>query len=504
VSRRRVTLALATIFLVGLVVRLLALRFEPPHHPDEFFQYLEPAWRRLTGAGVETWEWRNGVRSWVLPGYHGAWMALLMRLGVRDGIKLATVLRCHWALLSLTLVWAGWRGGALLARRQSKESDGTGSPRQATDVQAPPAGWQGGLLGALFCAAFPLLVRFSVHTLSELASMLCLVWALVLSGELAENAGPGCRKKALWIGTLLGFGVWLRIQHAPVALLPVLWLLVARRSRLLAWVAVAALIPTLLFGVVDKLTWGGFFSSYIDYVRFNLLESGADIFGKKPPGWYAQQFFHRLPVGLPLLGVLCLFGLRASWPFVSAALALVVLLSTQAHKEERFAMLLWPLVLISAAGYAGAWLAARTSKTSKTSAFEATADAPPSRYRVWLARVAVGILATIILADGALHARGNDFPGLSRSRFEAQAWVGAQQDVTGLLYDEPLFTGGYLWFGRSFPQLLFKPGLLANPLVSHVMVPRDSSEMRTAQGSGFATVFSSGNIVVLRRKAGVR
>ena len=497
-TRRKVTLALAGIFLLGFALRIVALFYEPPHHPDEFFQYLEPAWRRLAGVGVETWEWRSGVRSWVLPGYHGAWMALLMSLGVRDGVKLVTFLRVHWMLLSLTLVWAGWRGGALLARQLSPANAGAMGADQDGDTSAPTPGWQGGLLAALLCAAFPLLVRFSIHTLSEPASILCLVWALVLSGELAEDATHGQRGKAAWVGVLLGLGVCLRIQHAPVAIMPVLWLLVARRFRLLALVSIVALVPTFLFGVVDWLTLDGFFSSYIAYVRFNLFENGAEMFGKMARGWYAGLFFHRLPIGLPVLACLCFLGIRAGWPFVAGALALAVVLSTQAHKEERFAMLFWPLMLIPAAGYAGAWLAARAPPRASTPMAAGT-PVPPPRRRAWLVPAGAAAFAVLILGDGALHARGNDFADLTPLRFEAQAWVGRQSDVTGLLFDEPLFVGGYLWLGRPFPQLLVKPALLHNPLFSHVLVPRDSDSMRDAQRAGFTTVFSTGNFVVLKR-----
>jgi hypothetical protein len=489
-TRRRLTLALAATFLLGFVLRLLALQFEPPHHPDEFFQYLEPAWRRLTGAGVQTWEWRAGVRSWVMPGYHGAWMALLMRLGVHDGVKLATILRGHWALLSLTLVWAGWRGGALLTRRLSA---GGAGPASAPD--APPAGWQGGLVAALLCTAFPLLVRFSIHTLSELPSILCLVWAVVLAGEIVEARGREERAKAAWMGVLLGLGICLRIQHAPVALVAVLWLLVARRFRPFAIVSAAALLPVALFGAVDWVTWGSPFSSFIAYVKFNLLEGGATSFGAFPWSWYWQQFIHRSPIGLFVLLGLGVLGLRASWPFLGAALGLVAILSTQAHKEERFAMLFWPLVLIAAAGYAGAWVAARTSAS--------VARKPaPVRLRAWLARAALAGTVALVLGDGALHCRGNDFADLTPLRYEAQAWAGRQPDVTGLLYDEPIFVGGGMWFGRPFPQLWFKPALLGNPLFSHVLVPRDSDSMRDAVRAGFTPVYPpTGRFVVLSRKA---
>ena len=264
------------------------------------------------------------MRSWVLPGYHGAWMALLLRLGVRDGVAVATGLRAHWALLSLTLVWAGWRGGALLARRLGRRERVSAGPTD--DAETAPAGWQGGLLAALVCAAFPLLVRFSIHTLSEPASILCMVWALVLSGEIIETKAAGQGRKALLVGVLLGLGFCLRIQHAPVAAAVGLWLLIAGRFRVFGLVLASALIPVALFGAVDWMTWGKPFSSFIAYVKFNLVENGADIFGRHPAYWYGKVFFQRLPIGLPILVLLGALGIRASWPFVSGALGLVLLL----------------------------------------------------------------------------------------------------------------------------------------------------------------------------------
>jgi len=496
VSKRGVNIALASIFLIGLVLRLLALRFEPAHHPDEYFQYLEPAWGRLTGVSIETWEWRSGVRSWVLPGYHGAWMAVLMRLGVHDGSTIGKILQAHWALLSMSLVWAGWRGGVLLARRLApgRVEDGTAASlgegaKDETDRTAP-AGWQGGLVGAFLCATFPLQVRFSVHTLSEHVSILCLVCALVLTAELVRTSGRTGReqrKRAALVGLLLGLGICLRIQHASVPLVAVLWLLVARRFMPALVACAASVLPMLLFGLVDRLTWGSFFASFIAYVKFNLVEEGASIFGIQPWKWYWMEFHHRLPIGLPILGLLCLLGIRRNWPFVASALGLVALLSTQAHKEERFVMLFWPLVLIAAAAGAGGWLMPRRH-----------------RLRTWFVRSVILAALGIVLVDGARHCQGNDFTDLDSARYEGQIWAGTQDDMTGLLFDLSLYTGGYMWFSRSFPQLEFQTNLLGNPLFSHVLVLRNSRAKREAEAAGFTVVFSKDEMVVLRRNTRTR
>ena len=495
-TSRRVNIALASIVLVGLVLRILALRFEPAHHPDEFFQYLEPAWGRLTGASIETWEWRSGVRSWVLPGYHGAWMALLMRLGVHDGSTIGKILQAHWALLSMSLVWAGWRGGILLARRLAPDQDLSTAAADLGD--AAPAGWQGGLVGALLCAVFPLQVRFSIHTLSEHASILCMVCALVLTAGLVRTAGREGRKQAAWVGLLLGLGICLRIQHAPVPLVVVLWLLVSRRFILALVACAASLLPVLLFGVVDRLTWGGFFASFIAYVKFNLVEGGAANFGTLPWKWYWTEFFHRLPIGLPILGFLCLLRIHRNWPFVASALGLTFLLSTQAHKEERFVMLFWPLVLIAAAAGAGAWL---MPPADSGAVLVEGVPVRPHRLPTWLVRSVILAALGMVLVDGARHCRGNDFTDLDTARYEAQIWAGKQADMTGLLVDLSLYTGGYMWFSRSFPQPQFRAECLANPLFSHVLVQRNSGSMREAERAGFTVVFSKDQMVVLRRSA---
>jgi GPI mannosyltransferase 3 len=477
-TKRRLGLALSAVFVAGLVARLAVFAFERPHHPDEFFQYLEPAWYHLTGVGAEAWEWRRGVRSWVLPGYNGAWMALLLKLGVHHGSVIAKLVRLHWTILSLCLVWAGWRGGSLVARR-------LGARGEPCDDGAP-AGWQGGLAGAVLCAGFPWLLRFSTHTLSEMAALLCLAPAIVLAGEVIEDELSARNLKALSAGVLLGLGTGLRLQYAPVALVAGIALLAGRRFRKLAVVVLGALAVLLFFGLVDLLTWKGLFASFVRYVQFNFLEGGAANFGVLPSKWYSSQLFHRLPYGLPVLGVACLLGIRRSWALVSAALAVVALHTFQAHKEERFVALFWPLVLIAAAGCIGGW------------AGRASSGRPfwPRSSRLRLAIAAVVVVG--VLVDGGLHAAGNDFD-MPPERFAAHAWVGRQTDLTGLLYDEPLFVGGYLCFGQPFPQVQFAKDLLANPLFTHVLAGRDSRPAELAQAAGFRIVYGAGDFVVLRR-----
>jgi hypothetical protein len=468
----------------GFLLRLVALIRVQPNHPDEFFQYLEPAWRRISGAGIITWEWREGLRSWVLPGYLGAWMRALAWLGLR-GSALGLALRVHWVVVSLLLVWAGWRGGAMIARAESIES-----PRAAP---SDDAGVVGGILGAALCAGFPLLVTFSTDMLTELPSTIGVVWALVITGELVGQGPTASKRSAAAIGSLLGLGLGLRVQHAPAALVVGLCLLAARRYRALGIAFVTGALTLGLFGVVDWFTWGGIFSSYIGYVNFNLVQGGAAQFGVEPWYWYGVRYSNRLPNMLAVLLIVPIVGIRSTWPFVLTATSLLSLLSTQPHKEERFALLCWPLLLIAWAGVVGAWLAPRLRSGGPQRPISVGRQIERGSWLLACVGLGAGILV-----DGALHFQGTEF-NLPLARYEAQGWVGRQADASGLLYDDLLGGGGYLWLGRTFPQVEFNSSLLDNPIFTHALVERGSNHEQLAKSAHFVEVYSKGDFVVLRR-----
>src|SRR5690242_3954991 len=112
-AARRCLAVIGAITVVAFAIRI-AVGFLLPtiHHSDEVFQILEPAHRWAFGTGTLTWEWRLGIRSWLLPGI----FALIMRAtaGLASGphgyLAGITVIM---TLLSLSVVVVG---GALGAR----------------------------------------------------------------------------------------------------------------------------------------------------------------------------------------------------------------------------------------------------------------------------------------------------------------------------------------------------------------------------------------------------
>jgi GPI mannosyltransferase 3 len=510
-SRERIYVALTLITIAGSVLRVLACFLEPPRHPDEYFQYLEPAWWHVTGAGLAAWEWDVGLRSWVLPSYNGAWMALLIALGIDKGATIGWFLKVHWALINASLIVIAWRGGCSVSRRLERK------PRAPTLTRASmgapsslgelPAGWQGGLLAAALCATFPVLVVYAGHTLSELPSMLCLVAGLVLTAELMEHhdrESPQRMRKAALIGLLLSLGACLRIATGPLVLIAPIWLLVGGRLRYLLSLIAGALVPAIVFALVDRLTWGSFAGSFVAYVDFNFVQGGAADFGTEPPGWYLDVILRVAPFGLPLLLIAALLGVRSTWPFVVSAGFLITFLSTQPHKEERFIIAFWPLLLIAAGGTVGAWIAQKRAtglgSTSTGNAETDCASSRRSRAPRWLAIVLPIALLLGVVIEGT-RSLYREETWMSQDRLTLQAWAGSQPDLTGLLVDEPISAGGYLWFGSKAPQLPFARTLLRNPIFSHVLVRSGSREERRARRANFEQVHRAGRFLVLRRAA---
>src|ERR1035437_4439462 len=104
ISPSSVNRILLAFLFIGLLLRVgVALQLPRIAHPDEIFQSQEPAHRLAYGYGVISWEWRDGVRSWVFPAFLAGVMRATSWMGAGSsgyllGIKLVL------SLLSLTTV----------------------------------------------------------------------------------------------------------------------------------------------------------------------------------------------------------------------------------------------------------------------------------------------------------------------------------------------------------------------------------------------------------------
>jgi hypothetical protein len=166
----------------------------------------------------------------------------------------------------------------------------------------------------------------------------------------------------------------------------------------------------------------------------------------------------------------------------AAALPLAAL-TTVAHKEERFLLSSYPLLLAAGSlGMArlGGWM-------------------PGVRGRERLAAAVHAIATAAVLFAGLAGSLALDW----RQRagiFAGQRLVGAQPDARGVLIDERShMNGGYVVLDRNIPQLPFSTTLARHALYSHLVLVTGSREAAWAAQAGFEPIAVLHEATVFRR-----
>ncbi|MCY1016047.1 glycosyltransferase family 39 protein [Pyxidicoccus sp. MSG2] len=375
-------------------------------HPDEVYQALEPAWWRVHGYGVLAWEWKDGIRNWAVPGVLAGFLKLADLLGITRPQGYRAVVALPQAALHVWSLWAAYR---FAARRAG-----------------PVGGWLAVLLVGLYG---PVLV-FAGRTLGESFSASFLVVAMEALDRRERPVRAG-----LVGGAALGLAVVTRYPSAIFVLASLVWLVAARRWRLLAFTCAGGLAVAAGLGALDWATWGSPFHSFIAYARFNVFSGDAAArFGSDPPSYYARPLLTAVPLwawGAALLGVAALRQRRSlSLPLWCAAVYTGVLLAT-AHKEERF---LYPglvLAVLAAAAPVAAFITARAR--------------PAARWSLVALALATGLGTAAFFPSGDLRA----------DQFRAIVAATEGGGARGLLIvNEGLWgAGGFFYLGQQIPWL---------------------------------------------------
>ena len=285
--------------------------------PDEIYQSLEPAHRLVWGRGWVALEFREGLRTWVLPGLVAGLLEAFRGLGLSRPALYTPAAKLVFAALGVATAWATAR----LARRM-----GAGPMESAA-------------AGALWALAAPA-IYFAPRGLSEPLSAfpvtLGLAWSL--------PAGASRRERVLG-ASLLGFAVLLRLQDALVCVALVGAWLARRRWRESAELVAVLVGWALLLGLLDRLTWGGWFHSAVAYWRYNWVEGRGALFGASPPGYYLRTLWTSMPtVAAVMIPAVLLGTVRA--PALAATVALFLgVHSAIPHKELRFILPVLPAAM---------------------------------------------------------------------------------------------------------------------------------------------------------------
>lgn len=287
---------------------------------DEIWQYLEPAWHLVGGPWVQTWDYRAGVRSWLIPELLALPMGAGHALSPETTFHLMLV-RLTLAALSLVVVGAATALGLRLSRLH------------------------GAMAGFVTAIWFELLF-YAPRALSEpiaLAPLMAALWLLV-----ARRGAPGQKQFAV-AGLLMGLSFVARIHYAPA--LFVLALFTAKRNWRSAWIPlVIGGIAALAIDAAANLAMGQVpFRWVVETVRINILDDRAAAYGTSPLTGYLGLFglyWHAAWVPLALLA--CLGAKRYPVLFWMAAVHLLFH-SLIGHKEYRFVLLTATLIVVLAA-----------------------------------------------------------------------------------------------------------------------------------------------------------
>ena len=395
---------------IGVVPALTAVLQLGRIHPDEVYQWLEPAFYRARGYGVLSWEWSAGIRNWAIPIAFAGLLKLSDAVGITDPRLYRAVLEVPQYLLHVAMLAAVFRYGE---RRVGRA--GAAWATALVGLSAPVIVFAGRTTGESFSAAF-----------------------LVIS--LAALEEPESTPRTLLAGAGLGAAVVARYASAVPVAAALGYLLACRRWRQLGLAALGAAMVGAGLGALDWLTWGRPFHSVVGYVQFNLLSGDAARYFGVAPGWYFLPVLARaLPlwawVGLSFAIVkqgrrVIRRSLVPPLP-VFCAICTLIALSAVAHKEERF---IYPvLVLLGMAAAPGAVEAARIALP---------------RLRAWIPAAALATNALGFAFPGELRAqRGDQFRAIVRAT--------RPPDASGLLIvNEGVWgAGGFFYIGKRIPWL---------------------------------------------------
>lgn len=308
------------LFTLSLLVRIYASATSIAQiYPDEIFQTLEPAHKLVFGRGITYWEFKVGARSWFFPGILAGVYKTLDLFGLGDPLSINIGIKIFLSIfhsLSVAVLYLLFRMHSL----EKKES----------------------FVFVLPVAASYLLSYISARTLTESASLPFMVFAVYFASRYIKSE----RKRELVFAFLTaGTAYMIRFQTCifSFGLAIALFLTARKRFQTASIFGFGFLGMMLLQGLLDILTWGGFFKSLLTYLDYNILRGVADKHGVFPWHFYLAdlaQTVHPLTyISALLLMISSVFSFKKNkelFLFFFPFLFFFAVHSAIGHKEPRF------------------------------------------------------------------------------------------------------------------------------------------------------------------------
>lgn len=312
-------------------IKLLAFRFLvalctfSASHPDELWQFHEPAHTVVFNRGHYTWDWRAGIRSFLFP----LPLIFFFQIAKLAGGR-AEAFLVHYAPILIKAAWAALTDLFTIKLSEKYFGDSAGK-------------W-----ALLFTLSNPAQANYGTRALSNsVETALCAVVAYFWPMRRKEWS------RSRWIVCLLVLGLCclVRISAIQMFLPASLFLfLYAPNALEVVSLTIPLMASVILFGIaVDSFFYGKFTVSWWNFFQWNVLQNVSSQFGVEPAYFYfktVQCELFKTSIPFILLGLsTSIWKFKCFGPFFIFVLPYFILSSIQPHKEHRFLLPILPILL---------------------------------------------------------------------------------------------------------------------------------------------------------------
>jgi GPI mannosyltransferase 3 len=301
------------IAVVGLLLRLLfTFRCDTIYHPDEIFQYVEQAHRWAFGYGNIPWEYRYGIRSWILPGFIAGLLHILHILNIEDPNIYTAAIKVFFCVVSISLIYSSY----IITRNIASE--------------------KAARIACVLTSFWYELVSIASKAIPEMIS------AYLIMGAIICLVTKSSREKTILFGIACSLITLLRYQYLGAVIILFIAAAIKWKKQDILIIIGILFSFVLAAGYLDYLTWGSFFASYYNNFLFNSTYKISELFGVEPPWYYFLG-------GAFISTIFTSFLIpqhRRPWLLIICIFSIILPHSLIAHKEFRFILAVIPLCLI--------------------------------------------------------------------------------------------------------------------------------------------------------------
>ncbi len=311
------------LLIFAFLIRFLLAYFMPMSmHPDQIFQTLEPAHYLAFGRGFLAWEWHDGIRSWVYPGFLAGIMKLCSYINPNPKLYIyaTNIIMILFSLLPIYITYKlTYKSHKFLPNKKELS-----------------------LLAALLPAFWYALILYAPLTLNGTlpAYLFALNCYLIIKYiDINNNITKENSYSLILIGLIFGLVAILRFHLLPEIAFSLIYCSRKNFIYRAKFLSIGFLLTFIPLGFLDWLTWGYPFHSIIYNFYMNIFKGVAKNFGTKPFYYYLGKNIQHWNVLFIPFCYFAYLGFKKYPIFIWVALINLLSFSLIAHKEFRFIFL---------------------------------------------------------------------------------------------------------------------------------------------------------------------